>query len=266
MLHLGLVTYNLARDWDLATMIERCAETGFASVELRTTHAHGVEPHLTATERRGVRERFAASPVRLAGIGTVCEFHARDPEVVERNIQETAAFVDLAADLGCPGVKVRPNGDQVRAGVPKADTLRQIGAALARCGAYAASRGVVIRLEMHGSVADAADIAAILAACDHPAVRLCWNCNPVDVKDGSVAADFSRVGAHIGLVHIQELWSPQYPWAELFGLLQDAGYGGDCLAEIPESADPVRLMRYYRALFQALAGQTPGGGGRTGRH
>ncbi len=255
MLHLGLVTYNLARDWDLATLLERCAETGFGAVELRTTHAHGVEPTLTEAERRSVRARFAASPVRLCGIGTVCEFHAREPEVVEANVAATAAAVDLAADLGCPGVKVRPNGDHVRAGIPKADTLRQIGRALALCGAHAASRGVEIRLEMHGSVADAADIAAILDACGDPAVRVCWNCNAVDVKDGSVAADFARLRGRIGLVHIQELWSPAYPWAEIFALLRAAGYAGDCLAEIPGSPDPVRLMRYYRALFDHLAGQ-----------
>lgn len=255
MLHLGLVTYNLARDWDLATLLERCAETGFEAVELRTTHRHGVEPSLGAEERRAVRARFAASPVRLCGIGTVCEYHSPDPAVVERNVAATAEAVDLAADLGCPGVKVRPNGDNVSRGIPKADTLAQIGRALARCGEHAARRGVEIRLEMHGSVAEAADIAAILAACGHPAVRVCWNCNPVDVKGGSVAADFARLAGRIGLVHIQELWNGAYPWRELFSLLRDSGYGGDCLAEIPESAEPARLMRYYRALFREVAGQ-----------
>jgi len=255
MLHVGLVTYNLAKDWDLATILERCAQSGFESVELRTTHRHGVEPALSPEERREVRARFAASPVRLCGIGTACEYHSLDPAVVEANIAATAAAVDLAADLGCPGVKVRPNGDNVKAGIPKAETLHRIGRALARCGAHAASRGVELRLEMHGSVADASDIAAVLAACGHPAVRVCWNCNLIDVKNGSVAGDFALMRGRIGLVHIQELWNPAYPWRELFGLLKDSGFEGDCLAEIPESPEPVRLMRYYRALFQELAGQ-----------
>lgn len=253
MLHLGLVTYNLAKDWDLDTILHHCAETGFEAVELRTTHRHGVEPSLTAAERREVRARFAASPVRLAGIGTVCEYHALDAETVEANIAATAAAVDLAAELGCPGVKVRPNGDQVRAGIPRQQTLGQIGRALARCGEHAAGRGVELRLEMHGSVAAAADIAAILEACGHPAVRVCWNCNAVDVRDGSIAADFARLRGRIGLVHIQELWSPHYPWRELFRLLLASGYDGDCLAEIPASPEPVRLMRYYHALFHELA-------------
>lgn len=254
-MHLGLVTYNLARAWDLETLIRNCEETGFEAVELRTTHAHGVELDLTPDQRRTVRRRFEDSRVRLEGLGTVCEYHALDPDVVEANIRATCSWVDLAAELGCPGVKVRPNGDQEKAGVPRARTLQQIGAALGRCGAHAAERGVEIRLEMHGSVAAAQDVAAILEACGHPAVRVCWNCNAVDVREGSIADDFARMRGRIGLVHIQDLYSAAYPWRELFGLLRESGYDGFCLAELhAESPDALRLMRYYRALFDVLAG------------
>ena len=40
---LGLVTYNMAKDWDVPTIIKNCQDTGFEGVELRTTHAHKVE-------------------------------------------------------------------------------------------------------------------------------------------------------------------------------------------------------------------------------
>jgi hypothetical protein len=45
---LGTVTYNIAKDWSLDTLIAHCKAAGFAGVELRTTHAHGVEPSLNA--------------------------------------------------------------------------------------------------------------------------------------------------------------------------------------------------------------------------
>ena len=41
--HLGLVTYNVAKDWDLDTILRLVPEAGFEGVEFRTTHAHGVE-------------------------------------------------------------------------------------------------------------------------------------------------------------------------------------------------------------------------------
>src|SRR5436189_229295 len=34
---LGTVTYNLAKDWDVPTLIKNCEANGFEAVELRTT-------------------------------------------------------------------------------------------------------------------------------------------------------------------------------------------------------------------------------------
>ena len=73
---LGLVTYNMAKDWDIPTLIERCVETGFAGVELRTTHAHGVEVELSASERAAVKQQFADSPIEIAGLGSAFDYHA----------------------------------------------------------------------------------------------------------------------------------------------------------------------------------------------
>ncbi|MBN1581327.1 MAG: sugar phosphate isomerase/epimerase, partial [Anaerolineae bacterium] len=66
---LGLVTYMIASQWDVPTMIETCTALGYQGVELRTTHAHGVELSLSQQERREVRARFADSDVTLWGLG-----------------------------------------------------------------------------------------------------------------------------------------------------------------------------------------------------
>ncbi|HIC68151.1 MAG TPA: sugar phosphate isomerase/epimerase, partial [Candidatus Latescibacteria bacterium] len=97
-MRLGLVSYNLARGWDLATVIGNCEETGFEGVELRTTHAHGVEVELSAAERQEVRQRFDDSAVDLAGLGSAFEFDAIDPAEVRRNIEGTKAYAALAAE------------------------------------------------------------------------------------------------------------------------------------------------------------------------
>ena len=49
--HLGTVTYNLAQDWDVPTIIKNCAEAKFAGVELRTGHKHGVEVTISKEHR-----------------------------------------------------------------------------------------------------------------------------------------------------------------------------------------------------------------------
>ena len=107
---LGLVTYNMAKDWDVPTIIENCRATGFQGVELRTTHAHNVEVNLSANERQEVRQQFADSPIELAGLGSAFDYHSTDAEEVRQNIEGTKEYAQLAADVGAPGVKVRPNG------------------------------------------------------------------------------------------------------------------------------------------------------------
>src|SRR6266542_4898308 len=85
---LGLVTYELAKDWDVETIIKNCEATGFEGVELRTTHKHGVEPSISKDRRAEVRKRFEGSRVRLVSLGSTCEYESADPAEVERNIEE----------------------------------------------------------------------------------------------------------------------------------------------------------------------------------
>jgi sugar phosphate isomerase/epimerase len=100
----------MAKDWDVPTIIENCAATGFQGVELRTTHAHDVEVNLSADERQEVRKRFEDSPIELAGLGSAFDYHSTDPDEVRQNIEGTKEYAQLAAAVGAPGVKVRPNG------------------------------------------------------------------------------------------------------------------------------------------------------------
>lgn len=246
---LGTVTYNLARSWDIDTIIKNCKETGFTGVELRTTHAHGVEISLPDDKRLEVRQKFADSPVKLVGLGTTCEYHAADPAVVKKNIEETKAWFKLAKDVGAGGVKVRPNG--LVQGVPEDKTLEQIGVALKECAAFGADYGIPLRLEIHGrETARFPRIKKIMQHAEHPNFFLCWNCNEQDLQDGGIKVNFEMVKNRIGLVHLKDLYD-DYPWREFFQMLRGINYQGYCLAEIPETSDPIRLMKYYRALFEA---------------
>ncbi len=249
---LGLVTYNMAKDWDIPTIIQRCTETGFTGVELRTTHAHGVEVNLSANERAAVKQQFEDSPIALAGLGSAFDYHSPDQDAVRRNIEGTKTYSQLAADVGAPGVKVRPNG--LPAEVPVEKTLEQIGIALRECGEFAADLGVEIRLEVHGGgTSELRHIRTIIDVADHDNVYVCWNSNFGEVENGSIKKNFDLVKGRIGLVHITELHRREYPWRELFTSLKTSGYSGYCLAEIAGSSDPVRVMNFYRALWEELA-------------
>lgn len=271
---LGLVTYELAKDWNIETIIKNCEDAGFEGVELRTTHKHGVEPSLSKGRRAEVRKRFESSRVRLVSLGSTCEYESPDPVVVERNIEETRRFCELAQDLGSMGVKVRPNGFPPNS--DHAKVLEQIGHALNRCGDIARDHGVEIWVEVHGKETEVpSNIHRIMQVANHPSVGICWNSNDTDVVDGSVKQSFDLLKNWLRSCHINELWRaappwkgesgappaqaaapgfPEwkklYPWHELFSLFRSVGYDRYTFAEITASPDPVRLMHYYRALWE----------------
>ena len=251
---LGLVTYQLAKDWDIDTIIENCKETGFAGVELRTTHAHGVEVALGVSEREAVKAKFDESGIELGGLGSAFEFDSTESKVVRSNIEGTIEYAQLAADVGAPGIKVRPNRLHEDEGVPRESTLKQIGVSLRECGGKAAAMGVDIRLEVHGKeTCEPSLIRKIMDYADHDSVGVCWNSNRQDMVNGSIDKNFELLADKIREVHINELWT-DYPWRRLFELLNKRNYQGFCFAEIPENSEAVRLMHYYRALWLELTG------------
>lgn len=251
---LGIVTYNIAATWDLPTLLRICRAVGLSPVELRTTHRHGVEPTLTADQRREVRRRFTDAGIEIWGCGTVCEFHSPDAQVVRRNIDSCRQFCQLVADIGGRGVKVRPN--DLPAGVETARTLAQIGRSLTECGRAANDAGVEIWVEVHGrGTAHPPHMRTIMQEANHPRVGVTWNSNQTDIVNGSVAEYFRMLQPWIKSCHINELHSG-YPYRELFRLLRETNYDRVTLAEIqgaPDEASGERLMRYYKSLWTELA-------------
>jgi sugar phosphate isomerase/epimerase len=256
---LGIVTYNIAAKWDVPTILKVCKNVGLSPVELRTTHKHGVEPALSKEQRKEVRQRFADAGIEIWGCGTVCEFHSPNPEVVKKNIETCKEFVQLVADIGGRGVKVRPNG--LPKDVPVEKTLEQIGKSLIPCGHAAADANVEIWVEVHGSgTSHPPFIKKIMEHCGHPSVGLTWNSNQTDIKNGSVAEYFNLLRPWIRSCHINEIYKDAmgvYPYRELFRLFRETGYDRVTLVEVgkspPDDAAGEELLRYYKALWKELA-------------
>jgi sugar phosphate isomerase/epimerase len=247
---LGAVTYNVLKDWDLEKIITTLEASGFSGVELRTEHAHKIEPTITAAEREKVKQRFARSKVRLVSYGTTSEFHSPDPAVRRKHVETAKTFIDLAHDTGAWGIKVRPNG--LPKEVPVDTTIGNIGACLKELGDYGMGKGVEIYMEVHGRETQVPPISArIMKAANHSNVSACWNSNPTDLVNGSIKPSFDLLRPWIKHVHINELAGP-YPYRELFKLLRESKYDRYTLCEAQESKEPERFLRWSAALWNEL--------------
>jgi len=247
---LGIVTYQIAADWDIDTIIEKCKKLGYEGVELRTGHKHGVETTLSKQEREDIKKKFQESNIKLVGLGSAFEYHSPDKEELRKNIEGTKEYIILAKDVEAEGVKVRPNAFPEN--VPREKTIEQIGMSLREVSSFASDYGIKIRLEVHGpETSHPPYIKQMIDIANHQNLYICWNSNMTDIDEtGSIEKNFNLLKDKIDICHINELCN-EYPWIELFKLLNGINFNGFCLAEIQASSEPDRLLSYYKALFNA---------------
>lgn len=250
---LGLVTYQWGRDWDVPTLIRNCAAAKIYGVELRTEHAHGVDPSIPATKRKEVKKMFADSPVKIVGMGTNEQYDFVDPDQLKKSIEKTKEWVILSKDVGGTGVKVKPNAFHKE--VPREKTIEQIGKSLNEVGKFAADHGQKIRVEVHGyETQELPNMKAIMDVANHPNVYTCWNSNDEDLIGQGLEYNFNLVKDRQGdTVHVRELNVGKYPYQQLMDLFVKMNYEGWILLECrTEPADRVKAMIEQKEIFEGM--------------
>jgi sugar phosphate isomerase/epimerase len=249
-LKIGIMTYTIAQNWSIETIIKNLSEAGYQSVELRTTHAHGVEVSLSPGQRAEVKKRFQDSPLETISLASGFEYHSPDPAILKKNIEGTKEYILLARDVAATGIRVF--GNSLPDGVPVEKTMEQIGKSLAEVGEFGYKNGVEVRICIHGNKTNRVSvIKKIIDYSKSPHVYVNWNCNPEDTGEKGLEYNFNLIKDRLKGVHMHELWQVEYPYRQFFKLLSEAGFKGYCNAEIDSNQDPIRLMKYYRALFLA---------------
>lgn len=249
----GFVTYLWGKDMKLPQLISSCEKAGMLGVETRTQHAHGVEPSLNAIERSEVKKRFSDSPVSLIGYGSNAQYHDADAAKLKANIELTKSYIKLMHDCGGSGVKVKPNG--FPKGVPREQTIEQIGKALNTVAAFGDDYGQEIRVEVHGrGTSDLNVMKAIFDVADHKNATICWNCNSQDLEGKGLEHNFDLVKDRFGkTLHVRELDAKGYPYQNLFNKLNEIKYTGWMLLEARTNpTDKVKAMKSQNAIFRKL--------------
>ncbi len=255
-MNFGLVTYQWGRDWDLPLLIENCKKAGYNGVELRTQHAHKVEIDLSPSQRLEIRKRFEDSPVKCVGYGSNFEFHSPDQKLLRENIDQSKEYIKLCKDIGATGIKVKPN--YLPPEVPIEKTIAQIASSLNEIGKFGQDYGQLVRVEVHGEKTQELPVMkAIFDQVTEKNVKICWNCNDQDLLPPGLEGNFNMVRKWFGdTIHVRELNSQDYPYPQLFRLLEDTGYKGWVLLEArTEPPDRVAAMKEQLEIFNSLIGK-----------
>ncbi|OZA59554.1 MAG: xylose isomerase, partial [Sphingobacteriales bacterium 39-40-5] len=118
-------------------------------------------------------QEMADKQLHFVDLGSSCNLHFAAGAERLKNIDEGKRFLDLAATINCPNVRVFPNKfpkDQT-----KQQTLDLITQGLLELADYAKGMKVKVLMETHGEVVHFADLESIMKAANHPQVGLIWD-------------------------------------------------------------------------------------------
>jgi hydroxypyruvate isomerase len=156
-------------DTPLATFVARVADLGFAAIELWARDE-------TFDEAVGLARQYGLAIAIMSGHNSL-QVGLNDPDEHDRIEAELHDSIDIAAEVGIPGVIVF-SGNR-RAGVSEAEAIACTVAGLKRIAPYAESKRVNLNLELLNSKVDHAGY-----QCDHSAwgIAVCEQVNSPNVK------------------------------------------------------------------------------------
>jgi sugar phosphate isomerase/epimerase len=231
--------------------IELALATGCAGIEFRTggIFPHGVEISLAPGQRRAMRRIFEDKYLEVSCLNSQYELHEPDAAKRGKVVENIGKTAELAADLGCPLVRVF--GNNIPEGVNAQDCVRYVGEALAAAADLAAPYGVEILLEMHGQFNFWGYALGAVQYADRPNAGILYNCDMRDLVGKGVRETFSRVKNYVRHVHMHD-FSAGYPYVQLFEELARMAYEGYISAEINGSSEPERVLGIHNECVRAM--------------
>lgn len=261
-------------DWSWEKVLDEAQRLGYAGIEARGADgemylpkAKPFQPENIARTMEGLRTRSLV----ITDLGSSVSFH--DPAMWGSSLNEGKDYVDLAAKLGVPYVRVF--GDKVPDRSKTDDTIALIVKGYRELCAYIGERDVMILLETHGDFPDIELLQPVFEGVAHPKLGLLWDIEHVFRRYGKDATAFSVWAApYIRHVHVKDakrqpdgsftlcmIGEGDVPVAADVALLRGIGYSGFLSLEwekkwVPHLEEPeVVIPLYISYMNRILAGR-----------
>ena len=261
-----------APEWSLPEILATAAELGYDGLEPRidAQHQHGLEVSLSAAGRADARRQAAAAGVELACLATSLQFIKVASPDRETLLEETAARIELAADLGIPGLRVFAGG--LPAGTSLDDGLAAAADNLHHAAELAGRAGVELWLETHDTVSKAVLAAKIVRGANHPAAKINYDVMHPYRYGETLAETFAALEGLVRHTHfhdsvasanevtITRFGAGQLPLVEMLSWLKLQGFTGYLSGEWFEQqlgATPRESLEHYLAGTKAVLAQVP---------
>jgi sugar phosphate isomerase/epimerase len=260
--------------WPWSKVIEQAALLGYSAIEVR-----GIEgemdltkrPELTGTRADQTLADLRALDLTISDLGASARMHEADPKVRAAQLDEGRRFIDLAARLKVPYVRVF--GDKVPPGEARAAVIPRVVDGLRTLGEHAKGSGVSVIIESHGDFTDSPSLLEILKGAAMPNVALLWDAHHTFVAGKEAPAEtFKALGPYVRHTHLKdsrpEASGVRYvltgtgtvPVKETVAVLVKAGYKGYYCYEWekawhPEIEEPEVAFPHYAEQMRRYLGE-----------
>ena len=255
-----------APGWKLEQVAQNARAYGYAGVDVRLIDGEVISLESVRANRQRLRTLFQKADLPIAVLGTSVRL-AADPQGAER---EVAEWIDLAAELGVPVIRVyggmRPEGVDLDA------ASRVVGETLARIAPRAQQAGVAVGIETHDDFSSAASVARALELAPARSVGALWDMLHTARMGETPSQVLGLIGDRVLNVHLKDarrrgdkwdlclLGEGEVPVKEGLRLLKERGYDDFISVEWekkwhPEIAEPEVAFPQHLELLNRWVGE-----------
>ncbi|MGC1649496.1 MAG: sugar phosphate isomerase/epimerase family protein [Candidatus Sulfotelmatobacter sp.] len=165
--------------WEWKKILDFAEEHGFSAIELRGIGGKLDLPSLplfAADRIEQTKQEIRASKLQIACVSSSAQMYVEDPAKRAKELGDARRFIDLAAALGAPYVRVfGGKAESDKSPVPSDETKAHVADGLHELGKYAGPLKVTVIIESHDHFTVSATLKSVLQSADSEHVGLLWD-------------------------------------------------------------------------------------------
>lgn len=165
--------------WEWKKILEFAAQHGFSAIELRGLEGKldlPAHPIFAADRIEQTKQEIRASKLKIACLSSSAQMYMEDPAKRELQLSDARRFIELAAALDAPYVRVfGGKADSDKSPAPSEDTKARVAAGLRELGVYAGPHRVTVIIESHDHFTSSSTLKEVLSRADSEHVGLLWD-------------------------------------------------------------------------------------------
>jgi sugar phosphate isomerase/epimerase len=165
--------------WEWKKILDFATQHGFSAIELRGLEGKldlPANPIFAADRIEQTKQEISASKLKIACVSSSAQMYVEDPAKRALQLSDARRFIDLAAALEAPYVRVfGGKADADKSPAPSDDTKARVVAGLRELGEYAGPHHVTVIIESHDHFTASATLKDVLSRADSEHVGLLWD-------------------------------------------------------------------------------------------